>query len=34
MPKDLPKGKYSALAVLDAGEDVALEAVESEIEIK
>ncbi|MBS1588215.1 MAG: hypothetical protein JST52_01245 [Bacteroidetes bacterium] len=34
LPKDLPKGKYSALAVLDAGEDVSLEAVESEIEIK
>jgi len=34
LPKDLPKGKYSALAVLDAGEDVPLEAVEKEIEIK
>lgn len=34
LPKDLAKGKYSALAVLDAGEDVSLEAVESEIEIK
>lgn len=34
LPKDLPKGKYSALAVLDAGEDVSLEAIETEIEIK
>ena len=34
LPKDLPKGKYSALAVLDAGEDVSLEAVETEIEVK
>jgi hypothetical protein len=34
LPKDLPKGKYSALAVVDAGEDVSLEAVESTIEIK
>lgn len=34
LPKDLPKGKYSALGVLDAGEDVSLEAVEKEIEIK
>lgn len=34
LPKDTPKGKYSALAVLDAGEDVSLEAVEKEIEVK
>jgi hypothetical protein len=34
LPNDLPKGKYSALGVLDAGEDVSLEAVESVIEIK
>lgn len=34
LPKDMPKGKYSALAVLDAGEDVSLEAVEKEIEVK
>ena len=34
IPSDLPKGKYSALAVVDAGEDVSLEAVESTIEIK
>jgi len=34
LPKDLPKGKYSALAVLDAGEDVSLEAVETEVEVK
>jgi len=34
LPKDLPKGKYSALAVLDAGEDVSLEAVETEIDVK
>ena len=34
IPTDLPKGKYSALAVVDAGEDVSLEAVESTIDIK
>lgn len=34
LPKDVAKGKYSALAVLDAGEDVSLEAVETEIEVK
>lgn len=34
LPKGLPKGKYSALAVLDAGEDVSLEAIETEIEVK
>lgn len=34
LPKNLAKGKYSALAVLDGGEDISLEAVESEIEVK
>lgn len=34
LPKNLPKGKYSALAVIDAGEDMSLEAVESNIEVK
>lgn len=34
IPKTVVKGKYSALGVLDAGEDLSLEAVESEIEIK
>jgi hypothetical protein len=34
LPANLPKGKYSALAVVDAGEDISLEAVESTIEIK
>jgi hypothetical protein len=34
IPKDLPKGKYSALGVIDGGEDLSLEALESEIEIK
>jgi len=34
LPTTLPKGKYSALGVLDAGEDVSLEAVESVIEVK
>jgi len=34
LPASLPKGKYSALAVLDGGEDVALEAVEGTIEVK
>jgi len=34
LPKELAKGKYSALAVLDAGEDVSLEAIETEIEVK
>lgn len=33
-PRNLAKGKYSALGVLDAGEDVSLEAVEKEIEIR
>lgn len=34
LPADMPKGKYSALAVVDAGEDLSLEAVESVIEVK
>ena len=34
LPANLVKGKYSALAVVDAGEDISLEAVESTIEIK
>lgn len=33
-PKNLPDGKYNALGVLDAGEDLSLEAIESNIEIK
>lgn len=34
LPKNLAKGKYSALAVIDGGEDMSLEALESEIEVK
>lgn len=34
LPKNMPDGKYSALGVLDAGEDLSLEAIESNIEIK
>lgn len=34
LPKNLPDGKYNALGVLDAGEDLSLEAVESTVEIK
>lgn len=34
LPQGLPKGKYSALAVLDAGEDISLEAIEAEIELR
>jgi hypothetical protein len=34
LPANIQKGKYSALAVLDGGEDISLEAVESVIEIK
>ena len=34
LPKDFPKGKYSAQGVLDAGEDVSLEAVENIIDVK
>ncbi len=34
LPEKFPKGKYSALGVLDAGEDVSLEAVETTIDIQ
>lgn len=34
IPDTIPKGKYSALAVLDTGEESALEAVEKSIEVK
>lgn len=34
LPANIQKGKYSALAVLDGGEDISLEAVESVIEVK
>lgn len=34
LPKNMPKGKYSVLAVIDGGEDMSLEAIESEIEVK
>lgn len=34
LPKNLPEGKYSALGILDAGEDLSLEAIESNIEVK
>jgi len=34
LPANIVKGKYAVLAVVDVGEDVPLEAIESEIEIK
>ncbi len=34
IPGTVPKGKYSALAVLDTGEESALEAIEKAIEVK
>jgi hypothetical protein len=34
VPATVPKGKYSALAILDYGEDAALEAVTKEIEVQ
>lgn len=35
LPKDLPKGKYSAVALIDVGDDdVPLEAAELEVEVK
>jgi P pilus assembly chaperone PapD len=34
LPANIQKGKYSALAVLDGGEDISLEAVESVVEVK
>lgn len=34
LPKNMPNGTYSALGVLDAGEDIPLEAIQADIEIK
>jgi hypothetical protein len=34
IPESIPKGKYSALAILDSGEDLSLEAIERAIEVK
>jgi len=34
IPADLPKGDYGALAILDAGEDIPLEAAESTIKVQ
>lgn len=34
LPKNLPVGKYNALGILDGGEDLSLEAVESTVEVK
>jgi hypothetical protein len=34
LPADLPKGKYSALAILDMGEDVPLEGIEKMVEVR
>lgn len=34
LPKNLTKGKYSVLAVADGGEDMSLEAIESQVEVK
>lgn len=34
LPKNLPIGKYNALGILDGGEDLSLEAVESTVEVK
>lgn len=34
LPAELPKGKYSALAILDPGADLPLEAVEKAVEVK
>ena len=34
LPANIAKGKYSALGVVDAGEDLSLEAVESTIEVE
>lgn len=34
LPKNLPVGKYNVLGILDAGEDLSLEAIESTIEVK
>ena len=34
IPNTVPKGKYSALAILDIGEDASLEAIERMIEVE
>ncbi len=34
LPKNLPTGKYNTLGILDAGEDLSLEAIESTVEVK
>lgn len=34
LPKNLPEGKYNVLGILDAGEDLSLEAIESTVEVK
>ncbi len=34
LPKNMEKGKYSVLAVVDGGEDMSLEAIESQAEVK
>ena len=34
LPKNLPVGKYNTLGILDAGEDLSLEAIESTVEVK
>lgn len=34
VPADIPKGKYSVIAAVDAGEDVPLEAIQEEIELR
>lgn len=34
LPKNMPDGEYSALGVLDAGEDLSLEAIESTVTVK
>lgn len=34
LPKNMPDGKYNAIGILDAGEDLALEAVESTVEVR
>ncbi|MBS1771834.1 MAG: hypothetical protein JST82_03165 [Bacteroidetes bacterium] len=34
LPKNIAKGKYTVLSVVDGGEDMSLEAIESQIEVK
>lgn len=34
LPADIPKGKYSALAIIDLGEDAPLEGIERTVEVK